>query len=55
MEYLYLGMTIGATFATSDVEVCARHARWAVMSHTVLAFGYNAITIGVVVRLLTRG
>ncbi len=53
VEYLYLGFTIGATFATSDVEVCLRPARWAVMSHTVVAFGYNAVAIGVIVRLLT--
>ncbi|CAM2947068.1 DUF1345 domain-containing protein [Actinomyces slackii] len=53
VEYLYLGMTLGATFGTSDVTVRSRRARWAVMSHTILAFLYNAVVIAVVVRLLT--
>lgn len=30
-----------------------RRARWAVMSHTILAFLYNAVVIGVVVKLIT--
>lgn len=55
VEYLYLGMTIGATFATSDVEVRSSRTRWIVMTHTVLAFLYNAIVVGVVVKLLTDG
>lgn len=54
-EYLYLGVTIGATFATSDVEVRSSRTRWIVMTHTVLAFLYNAVVVGVVVRLLTGG
>ena len=54
-EYLYLGMTIGATFATSDVEVRSSRTRWIVMTHTVLAFLYNAVVVGVVVKLLTGG
>ncbi|WP_017177679.1 DUF1345 domain-containing protein [Actinomyces timonensis] len=53
VEYLYLGAPLGATFATSDVEVRTRRARWAVMSHTILAFLYNAVVIGVVVKLIT--
>lgn len=54
-EYLYLGVTIGATFATSDVEVRSSRTRWIVMTHTVLAFLYNAVVVGVVVKLLTGG
>ena len=54
-EYLYLGMMIGATFATSDVEVRSSRTRWIVMAHTVLAFLYNAVVVGVVVKLLTGG
>lgn len=54
-EYLYLGMMIGATFATSDVEVRSSRTRWIVMTHTVLAFLYNAVVVGVVVKLLTGG
>lgn len=48
-------MTIGATFATSDVEVRSSRTRWIVMTHTVLAFLYNAVVVGVVVKLLTGG
>ena len=54
-EDLYLGMMIGATFATSDVEVRSSRTRWIVMTHTVLAFLYNAVVVGVVVKLLTGG
>lgn len=55
VEYLYLGMTIGATFATSDVEVRRSRTRWIVMTHTVLAFLYNAVVVAVVVKLLKDG
>ena len=54
-DYMYFAITIGTTFATSDVEVRSSRTRWIVMTHTVLAFLYNAVVVGVVVKLLTGG
>ncbi len=51
-EYLYLGFTIGATFATSDVDVNTSRVRWMMTAQSILAFAYNAAVIAVVVRIL---
>lgn len=34
---MYFAITIGTTFATSDVNVVSRRLRWTVATHSVLA------------------
>lgn len=52
-DYVYFAMTIGTTFATSDVNVTSRRLRWTVTVHSVLAFFYNAIVMAVAFKLIT--
>ncbi|HEY6594740.1 MAG TPA: DUF1345 domain-containing protein [Asanoa sp.] len=46
-------MTIGVSFATSDVEVRSRVLRWHVMVHSVLGFFYNAVVLAVAIGVVT--
>ncbi|SHJ12784.1 Protein of unknown function [Actinomyces denticolens] len=52
-DYVYFAMTIGTTFATSDVNVTSRRLRWTVTVHSVLAFFYNAIVMAIAFKLIT--
>lgn len=52
-DYLYFAITIGSTFATSDVNVVSRRLRWTVATHSVLAFFYNAIVMAIAFKILT--
>jgi hypothetical protein len=53
IDFLYFSMTVGVSFAVSDVEVRSRVLRWHVMVHSVLSFFYNAIVLAVAVGILT--
>lgn len=53
-DYVYFAMTIGTTFATSDVNVISRRLRWTVTVHSVLAFFYNAIVMAIAFKLITN-
>ncbi|WP_062392941.1 DUF1345 domain-containing protein [Gordonia phthalatica] len=44
-EMIYFSFTIGTSFAASDIEVLTRPARRAVLSHSVVAFFFNAIVV----------
>ena len=46
-------ITIGTTFATSDVNVVSRRLRWTVATDSVLAFFYNAIVMAIAFKILT--
>ena len=52
-DYTYFAVTIGTTFATSDVNVVSRRLRWTVATHSVLAFFYNAIVMAIAFKILT--
>ena len=52
-DYMYFAITIGTTFATSDVNVVSRRLRWTVATHSVLAFFYNAIVMAIAFKILT--
>ena len=52
IDYVYFAMTVGTTFATSDVTVTARRLRWTVTVHSVLAFFYNAVVMAVAFKIL---
>jgi uncharacterized membrane protein len=53
VDFLYFAVTVGVSFAASDVEVGSRPLRWHVMVHSVLSFFYNAIVLAVAVGVIT--
>ena len=53
VEYLYFAVTVGVSFATSDVTVRQRRLRWHVIVHSIVSFFYNAIVLAVGVAVLT--
>ena len=55
VEYLYFAVTVGVSFAASDVTVRRRRLRWHVTVHSVASFFYNAIVLAVGVAVLTGG
>lgn len=54
VEFGYFAVTIGATFATSDVEVRTRRMRLLVATHCVLSFFYNALVVAAAFQVLQR-
>jgi len=55
VDFTYFALSIGTSFAVSDVEVTSRRARAVVMGHSVVGFFYNTLVIAVVVGVLTQG
>jgi uncharacterized membrane protein len=53
LDFNYFSFAIGAAFATSDVEVCGRPIRHAVLWHSVLSFFYNAAVLGIAISTFT--
>jgi uncharacterized membrane protein len=53
LDFAYFAFTIGATFATSDVEISGRRVRHAVIWHSVLSFFYNAAVLGIAIGAFT--
>jgi uncharacterized membrane protein len=53
IDFLYFSVTVGVSFAASDVEVLSRPLRWHVMVHSVLAFFYNAIVLAIAIGIVT--
>jgi hypothetical protein len=53
LDFAYFALTLGATFATSDVEVTNRRIRHAVIWHSVLSFFYNAAVLGLAIGAFT--
>lgn len=53
MDYLYLGVTMGLSFATSDVEINTTRGRRIAAGQSVLSFIYNTVVIAIVVKLIT--
>lgn len=53
LDFAYFAFTIGATFATSDVEITNRRVRHAVIWHSVMSFFYNAAVLGIAIGAFT--
>lgn len=53
VDFMYFALTLGSSFATSDVEIVSRRMRWHVLAHSVLSFFYNAIVLAIAVSLIT--
>ncbi|WP_203710055.1 DUF1345 domain-containing protein [Asanoa siamensis] len=53
IDFLYFAVTVGVSFAASDVEVQGRAARYHVMMHSVISFFYNAIVLAIAVNIIT--
>lgn len=53
VDYLYFAVTVGVSFAASDVNVISRELRWYVMVHSVISFFYNAVVLAIAVGVLT--
>ncbi len=51
-DFLYFSFSIGATFATSDVDVTTTRMRWHVMTHSVISFFYNAAVVAYAIAVL---
>jgi hypothetical protein len=53
IDFLYFSVTVGVSFAASDVEVQGRAVRYHVMVHSVVSFFYNAIVLAIAVNIIT--
>jgi hypothetical protein len=54
VDFTYMSLSIGTSFAVSDVEVTSQRVRYVVMSHSVVGSFYNTLVIAVVVGVLTQ-
>jgi uncharacterized membrane protein len=52
-DFLYFAVTLSMTFATSDVEVSARHMRRVVLGECMTGFVFNIGVIGLVINALS--
>lgn len=55
VDFTYFSLSLGTSFAVSDVEVTSQRTRFVVMGHSVVGFFYNTLVIAVVVGVLTQG
>src|SRR5215475_5423940 len=53
VDYLYFAITLGVSFAVSDVEVVLRRTRWHVLVHQVVSFFYNAAVLAIAISVVT--
>ena len=53
IEFAYFSFTLGTTFSVSDVETQTSAIRLQILSHSVLAFIYNTVTIGIAVSVIS--
>ena len=53
VDYLYFAITLGVSFASSDVEVITRRMRWHVLVHEVVSFFYNAAVLAIAISVIT--
>lgn len=54
LNYVYLAVTIGASFAVSDVTARTRRARVTIIIHSVISFCYNALVVAVAFQVLQK-
>jgi uncharacterized membrane protein len=53
VDFTYFSFTMGATFSVSDVETQTPRIRLQVLSHSILSFIYNTVTIGIAVSVIS--
>lgn len=52
LDFAYFAVTVGTTFAASDVSVVDRRIRRTVLVHALLSFAYNTGILGLVVNIV---
>lgn len=52
LDYVYLSISIGTSFAVSDVSAITRSGRMIVIIHSVISFCYNALVVAVAFQVL---
>lgn len=55
MDFAYFAFTVGATFATSDVNVTGKEMRRTVLGHTLFSFAFNTSILAMALQALTGG
>lgn len=53
IDYLYFSITLGVSFAVSDVEIIRRETRWHVLVHEIVSFFYNTGVLAIAVGVAT--
>jgi uncharacterized membrane protein len=53
-DFAYFALTVGTSFAVSDVNVTDDGMRQAVLGHQILSFFYNTLILATVVTMATR-
>jgi uncharacterized membrane protein len=51
-DFFYFAFTLGMTFQTSDVTICSRRMRWAVLCHCIAAFVFNIGVLAFTINVL---
>lgn len=52
VRYLYLGISVQATFGTTDVSITTDQMRRIVSSQCILSFIFNSVIVAVIVSML---
>ncbi|MEU8821703.1 DUF1345 domain-containing protein [Actinoplanes sp. NPDC048796] len=52
VEFAYFSFTLGTTFSVSDVETQTSAIRLQILSHSILSFVYNTVSIGIAVSVI---
>jgi uncharacterized membrane protein len=53
VDFTYFSFTLGTTFSVSDVETQTSRIRLQILSHSILSFIYNTVTIGIAVSVIS--
>jgi uncharacterized membrane protein len=53
VDFSYFSFTLGTTFSVSDVETQTSRIRLQILSHSILSFIYNTVTIGIAVSVIS--
>lgn len=53
VDFTYFSFTLGTTFSVSDVETQTPRIRLQILSHSILSFIYNTVTIGIAVSVIS--
>jgi uncharacterized membrane protein len=53
VDFTYFSFTLGTTFSVSDVESQTSKIRLQILSHSILSFVYNTVTIGIAVSVIS--
>jgi len=54
-DFVYFSFVIGMTAQVSDVQVCTRDMRRAVIGHSIVSFFFNTVLIALVVNAVANG